>query len=368
MEGLTLGVEEEYQLLDAATGDLRGASAAVLGHTRPVLGDTVQPELFDAQIEIATPVCRHLEEVAAELAGRRAVVAAAAEAQACRLGAAGTHPFARWEEHRVTPKERYLELAAEYGQVARETMIFGCHVHVGIPDPDDRIEVMNRVRPWLAVLLALSANSPFWEGVDTGYASFRTEVFRRWPTTGTPARFAGWDEYQGAVTVLVEAGAISDATKLYWDVRPSARFPTLEFRIADVCLRVDEAVTLAGLFRGLAGAALDAAAADRPPPDPRPEVLEAAVWRAAREGLDGQLLDPVAGRLVPATELVGHVLDVARPTLSALGDWSQVAGGVERLLREGTGAQRQRRAFRRRNDLADVIRLIEDETAAGTHA
>ncbi|HEY2429282.1 MAG TPA: hypothetical protein VGI06_10150, partial [Acidimicrobiales bacterium] len=142
----------------------------------------------------------------------------------------------------------------------------------------------------------------------------------------------------------------------------------LEFRIADVCLRVDEAVTLAGLIRGLAGAALDAAAADRPPPDPRPEVLEAAVWRAAREGLDGQLLDPVAGRLVPATELVGHVLDVARPTLSALGDWSQVAGGVERLLREGTGAQRQRRAFRRRNDLADVIRLIEDETAAGTHA
>jgi len=364
-EDFSVGVEEEYQLIDAETGDLRPASAAVLSSAAPALGEEVQPELLRSQIEIASPVCRSLGEVAAQVTRLRRSVAEAAAAQGCRLGAAGTHPFATWDHQQFTAKPRYLDLAEEFQQTARDTLIFGCHVHVGIADEEVAIDIMNRVRPWLAVLVALGANSPFWAGADTGYASYRTEVFRRFPMTGTPHRFEGRADYDRVVATLVATEAITDATKLYWDVRPSARFPTLEFRVSDVCLRVEEAVAITGLVRSLAQAAHADAQAARPTPGPRPEVLEAAVWRAARYGLDGDLIDTLEGRSRPAREMVGALLALARPSLEEAGDWELVSAAVERLLVDGTGARRQREAFARRGDLGDVVALVVDETLAG---
>ncbi len=361
----SIGVEEEYQLLDVTTGDLRPASGAVLEAARPALGDEVQPELLRSQVEIGTPICASLAEVAAELRRLRRAVGKAAAGEGCRLGAAGTHPFARWDDQQFTRKERYLELAEEYQQTARETLIFGCHVHVGIEDPDLAVQVMDRTRPWLAVLVALGASSPFWEGVDTGYASYRTEVFRRFPMTGTPHRFGSRAEYDRVVAILVATGAITDATKLYWDVRPSARYSTVEFRVSDVSSRVDEAVTITGLVWGLAQAAHSAARAGAPDPAPRPEVLEAAMWRAARYGLERDLIDTVGGSSRPAADMVGELLEVARGPLEESGDWDVVRAGVERMLVEGNGARRQRAAFARRGKLSDVVSLIIDETLAG---
>lgn len=363
-EEWTLGVEEEFQLLDATTGDLRPESAAVLRSAGQILGEEVQPELLRSQVEIATPICRTLDEVSSELRRLRELVGEAAAGEGCRLGAAGTHPFAVWQDQKITAKERYLDLADEFQQVARETMIFGLHVHVGIADPDLTIEVMNRVRPWLGALVALGANSPFWAGVDTGYASYRTEVFRRFPMTGTPQRLHGRRDYDQLVRTLVATGAITDATKLYWDIRPSARFPTLEFRVTDVCLRVHETVALAGLIRALARTAADDAAAGLPLVDPRPEVLEAAIWRAARFGMEGELIDPVAGCSRPAADFIGRVLQVASGALCAAGDAEVVRTAVDRLICEGTGAARQRAAYARRGHFGDVVDLIAEETSA----
>ena len=362
----SLGVEEEYQLLDIDGGDLRPINTTVLEAAAPSMGDSVHAELMRSQIEVSTPVCATLADVDRALRTLRRRLNTLAGEYGCRLGASGTHPSAHWETQPITPSERYQGMAGQYQQMARETLIFGCHVHAGIDDLDLRIDVMNRVRAWLPVLLALSTNSPFWAGSDTGYGSYRTVVFRRWPTTGMPLRFDGNDEYQHLVDTLVEAGAIDDATKLYWDVRPSARFPTLEFRIADVCLTVDDAVTITGLIAGLVETARQDNLAGVEPQDPRHELLEAAVWRAARHGLGGQLIDVTAGQLRPAHEVVTGFVTAIRAALEEAGNWERVSQGVERLLRDGTGAERQRAILRSTGRLADVVEYIAGQTVAGT--
>jgi carboxylate-amine ligase len=361
----TVGVEEEYQLLDAETGGLRPVNDMVLDAAVPAMGEHVHPELLRSQVEVSTPICRSLDEVDRELRQLRGRLNQAAGRYGCRLGAAGTHPTARWESQEVTPSERYLAMASEFQQMALETLIFGCHVHVGIDDPDLRIRVMNRIRPWLPTVLALSANSPFWGGQDTGYASYRTMVFRRWPTTGMPQRFADHGEYQRVIKTLVDAGALEDATHLYWYVRPSARFPTLEVRIPDVCLTVDEAVTVAGLIAALVAAAqAREAEADglSMPEDTRYELLEAAVWRAARFGLSERLIDVPDAALRPAEEVVGSLLATVRPVLEEAGAWARVEQGVRHILAQGNGATRQRAVLRGGGAMADVARFIADQT------
>jgi carboxylate-amine ligase len=352
-------------LLDAESGALRPEVERVLAVAQSVLGQEVQPELLRSQIEVGTPPRRSLAEVRSELVRLRREVQSAAQVAGCRIGAAGTHPLGRWQHQLFTPKERYLDLAEHYQHVARETLIFGCHVHVGITDKEAAIAVMNRTRPWLPTLLALSANSPFWEGADTGYASFRTEVFRRWPTTGIPRVFESRADFDDVVAALVASGAIEDGTKLYWDVRPSARYDTLEFRATDVCLTVDEAVMVAGLIRGLVRTCHGEVQRGAPLPLARPEVLKAALWQAARFGVRGNLIDPVATRPVPAAELVGALLDLVRPSLEEAGEWDEVSSLVSRTLHDGTGADRQRRAHDRRGSIEDVVVLIMEETAKG---
>jgi carboxylate-amine ligase len=303
--------------------------------------------------------------VRAQLTRLRREVIAAAERDGARIGAAGTHPFSHWEDQELTPKARYLGISLDYQQLAREQLIFGCHVHIGINDREAAIQVMNHARPWLAVMLALSANSPFWLGADTGYGSFRTEIFRRWPTAGTPHVFASRAAFDELVAALVATGSIEDGTKIYWDVRPSARFETLEFRIADVCLTVDEAVMIAGLARALARTGYKDSMTDVVYNHARPEILRAAKWRAARYGLDADLIDVEAGRAVPAAELVEKLLARLRPALEEYDEWNEVNALVHETLARGNGARRQREAYMKNESYEDVVDLIVAETARG---
>jgi glutamate---cysteine ligase / carboxylate-amine ligase len=335
----------------------------VLPAARPELGDRVQPELYRSQVEMNTPVCATLGEVRDAVRRGRRALAEAAEGEGLRLAAAGTHPFSHWGDQTVTEKTRYRNLAQDYRQVFREQVVFGCHVHVGIQDREAAIRTMNRVRPWLPVLLALSANSPYWLGADTGYASYRTEVWNRWPMAGMPQAFASRAEYDRLVETLMATGSVREPTKLYWDVRPSARQETLEFRVADVCMGVDEAVMVTGLARALALVCHDAAARGEPDPPPRPELLRAAKWRAARHGLDADLVDAAAGRARPAAEMVRLFLDRVRPGLEAGGDLEEVTELVEATVARGTGAARQRAVFQRTGSLEAVVDLVVEATA-----
>lgn len=364
----TLGVEEEFLIVDAQTGELRSKAQALVPGAKEVLGDDVQSELSASQIETGTSVCSTLAEVRAELVRLRREVAAAAESIGCRVLAAGTHPTAHWAEQRINlSKDRYRLLEDEFQLTARTQVVCGSHVHVGIPDPEIAIQALNRVRVWLSPLLALTANSPFWVGVDSGYASYRTQVWSQWPLTGMPEPLSSRAEYDALIEKLVSAGAIRDATFLYWDVRPSARYETIEFRIADACLTVDEAVMLAGLARGVACTAAAEAVAGDPVEPVRGELVEVAKWRAARYGLDDTLIDVEAAQSRPATEVVLRLLDHVRGALEELGDWDEVAGLVQQTLRRGNGAARQRAARARADggSLDAVLDFLLAETMAG---
>ncbi len=362
---LTIGVEEEFFLVDAEDRGLRPRSEAVVRRARHQLGSQAHHELKLSQVESATPVCRTLDEMRRHLYGLRRELASAAQAEGSRLAATGTHPFSHWDEDRTTPKPAYLGLERDYQQVTREQLVCGSHVHVGVEDPEQAVQVMNRMRPWLWPFLALASNSPFWLGADTGYASFRTELWSRWPMAGIPELFASRSEYDTVVGTLLRTGAIDDPARLYWDARLSARFATLELRVADVCLTVDEAVMVAGLCRALARTCHDQATRGEPVPRPRPELLRAAKWRAARYGLGADLIDVTVGRAVPAAELVEALLALVRPALEDSGDWDEVRALVGRTLERGTGAARQRQAFAASRRLEDVVDLVVEETVGG---
>lgn len=365
-ETFTLGVEEEYQIVSADTRALRPRAARVLKGAQGELGDEVQNELYLSQIEIATPVCQTLADVRADLLRSRRALIESAKRDSCRIAAAGTHPFSHWDEQTVTPKERYRGLAADFQQIVRELVIFGCHVHIGLNDRELAVPVMNRARVWLAPLLALSANSPFWQGEDTGYASFRTELWSRFPMSGPPQLFQNKAEHDALVRALVETGAISDATKIYWDVRIPERVPTVEFRVTDVCATIDEAVMVAGLVRGLVRVCHEQAVRDAPFPAVRQELLRAAHWRAARFGLTADLIDVAAERAVPAREHVRALLDFVRPGLEAGNDWDEVSALVSEVMARGTGAERQRQAYARAGRIKDVVDFLVQQTEAGT--
>ena len=362
----TIGVEEEYQVVDPKSRGLAACAERVLGQARQALGDEeVAPELRDSQIEVMSPVCRTLAEVRAELVRLRGAVTQAAEDEGVRIAAASTHPFSHWREQPLAREERYRKLLESYQRLLRQQLAFGFHVHVGLHDREAALEVMNHLRPWLAPLLALSANSPFWLGEDTGYASYRTQVWGRLPTAGPPAPFSSLAEHDALVRALVETGSVLDTASVYWDVRLPEKLDTVEVRVSDVCSRVDEAVMLTGLSRALVRSCRERAERGEPYPSVRPELLRAAHWRASRHGLDAELVDVEAGRAVPAREVIEKVLAFARPALEEDGDWEEVAALVRETLERGNGASRQRRAYERAGRLEDVVDMLIKETAPG---
>jgi carboxylate-amine ligase len=362
VEDFTIGVEEEYQILHPETRELRPRATRILREAQRRVGDEVSNELYLSQIEIGTPVCRTLADVRAELVRLRKAVIAAAGRDGSRIAAAGTHPFSHWGDQAITPKPRYFGIAEDFQQLAREQIIFGCHVHVGIADRDAAIGVMNRVRPWLPPILALSANSPFWLGLDTGFDSYRTELFARFPMTGMPHTFESRAAYDELVADLINVGVIKDASNIYWDVRPSSHVETIEFRVADVCLTIDEAVMVAGLCRALARTCHAQHVRGGPVDPSRPELLRAAKFRASRFGLGGELIDVRVRRSVPAPRMIDAMLAFLRPALEEAGEWDEVSALVRTTVEAGNGASRQRVAFARSGKMQDVVDLIAEET------
>lgn len=363
----TVGVEEEYLLLNPATGmpvprveEVRAAAGL-----HPALGEgEVQRELLRAQVEVSTPACETLGEIGGHLLRLRYELASAAEAVGCRLAACGAAALAPASPVPVTDTPRYRALHRDAPQLVDEQLICGMHVHVAVPDPEAGVAVLNRLRPWLPMLVAMSANSPLWRGDDTGFASWRTVVFGRWPVSGPPPHFANAADYRRRVEDLVGGGLVRDHGQVYWQARLSERYPTLEVRAMDVQLGADDAVMLAGIVRGLVETALEAERAGEPVPEPRPELLAGATWHAARHGLDDILIDPVTAKRRKAGEAVAALMEHITPALERSGDAREVHGLVHRLLQQGTAADQQRRAWHEHGPDA-LLRFLVTRTAAG---
>lgn len=361
----TLGVEEEYQLIDLTSRALRSDADAVLSAISTIPDIQVVAEFQQCQLEMATPICYSLADARRELLRARQVLSTAASSLGLGIAALATHPFSPWSEQRLANKERYYKILQDYQQLAREQVIFGCHVHVGYDDSERAVQIMNWARLWLAPLLALSANSPFWLGVDTGYQSYRTEIWWRWPAAGPPPYFPTRAAYREQIQALAATGSILDPTAIYWDIRLSERFPTIEFRVTDVCLTVDEAIMIAGLVRALVQTCHEQELAGIPYPKPTTELLRSAQWRAARFGLQGGLFDVNLGRILPAHDSIASLLDFVRPALIASGDWDEISRQVAFTLHHGNGASRQRAIYQERQSFADVVDFVLQETSYG---
>lgn len=352
--GATFGVEEEYALVDGS-GALADAPA-VAESARRLVGDSATREISTSQLEVVSVVCDSLASLRAELVRLRAAAVAAAAEHGCRVLAAGTHPFSTWREQRMTPGvDTYDQLVARMGLLARQQLITGQHVHVAVP-AELAIPVLDRLGPDLPTLLAMSASSPFWEGEDTGYASYRALWFSRWPTVGTLPVLGSEQAYDELVASLVAAGIAESASRLYWDARPSEKFPTVEVRVADTVPLLDDAVLHAALVRSLVRVA---ARADETPPV-KEALVPAARWRASRYGLTDALLDTRTGELVPAPEAVRDLLARCREDLEDLGDWDEVSALAEQLLARGTSSERQR-AVAGDGSLVDVVDAVVAE-------
>jgi carboxylate-amine ligase len=365
----TIGIEEEYLVVDRQTRDLvKDPSPEMWDSLREVLGPQVAPEFLKAQIEVGTKVCAKLAEARDDLAGLRRDLSGVVNEYGAAIIAASTHPFANWMEQEPTEQPRYQRIAADYQVVARQMVICGMHVHVGIEDEHLRIDLMNQIRYMLPHLLALSTSSPFWAGSDTGLLAYRPIIFKNLPRTGAPEEFESWAEYQRTVNILVEAGIIEDATKLWWDIRPSARYPTLEMRISDVCTRLDDAMTVAAFYLCLLGYMFRLRRRNQRWRIYSPFLISENMWRAQRYGTDGSLIDFGRGELVQFSDLMEEAIEMlAQDALEF--DVIEELRHMRTIINEGTSAHRQLAVHRAAVDAgagerealeAVVDHLIED--------
>jgi carboxylate-amine ligase len=354
------GVEEEFHIVDLATRRLTGQADMLM---RRLPADRFGWEMQRSVLEANSRPWSGLTELAEDIAGLRQAAAAAAEPLGLGIVAAGTVPLADPRTLQVTPDPRYEHIRDEYRMLVCEQLICSTQVHVDVDDRDLAIAIGRRIAPWLPALLALSASSPFWRGTDTGYASYRTLIWRRWPTAGALYGFESAADYDQAITDLIRSGIITDSGMIYFDVRPSAHLPTLELRICDSCPRLDDVVLLAGLFRALVISAAAAEYEGQPLPPVRPELLQAATWRAARAGLEGDLVDPVTASPAPAARLLEQLLAELRPALESTGDWELVCELTTSALARGSSAARQR-AARSSGGLRNVVDTLVTETRA----
>jgi glutamate---cysteine ligase / carboxylate-amine ligase len=349
----TLGVEEEYLFVDEVTGCPVPAGAAAVAELSDV---DFHLEFSPAQAEFTTPVCAGLDDVRQRLLCGRRVLAKAARRHGALLVATGSPPLGRPGPPPVTGTPRYRRMVEVYGALTDDQGVCGCHVHVGVPDVEHAVRAGNQLRPWLPALLLLGANSPFSDGRDTGHASWRTNVWTRWPTAGVPPHFRSAEEYEALVTRLVAAEVILDAHMVYWYVRPSRHVPTVEVRVADVPMTVEETVLQAALTR--------AVVVTGPPVPVVPDhVLSAACARAALAGPEARCLDPLTGRAVVGWALVDDLLAHVRPALADLGDLDVVTDCLAWVRAHGCGATRQRAALRDRGDLRAVVDVIAEATS-----
>jgi glutamate---cysteine ligase / carboxylate-amine ligase len=359
---LTIGVEEEYQIIDPHTRELRSYITEILEEGQLVLREQLKPELHQSMVEVGTHVCRTPAEVRVELVRLRKAIIGLAGRKGLKIAAAGTHPFSSWLTQEITPLERYLGVKKDMQDLAQQLLIFGTHVHVCIEDPDFLIDAMNVARYFLPHVLCLSTSSPFWMGRNTGLKSYRSIIFRHFPRSGIPPLFTAGSEYAHFVETLVRTNCVPDASKIWWDARPNGRYPTLEFRICDVCTRVDEAVCIAAIFQAII-AKLWKLRRDNMTFRVYPMALiEENKWRAVRHGLDGNLIDLGKEREVQARQLVRELIEwFLGDVLDELGSRKEVEYAY-RILEEGSSADRQLAVFERTGDLKAVVDHLIRET------
>ncbi|MCP9971189.1 MULTISPECIES: carboxylate-amine ligase [Actinomadura] len=367
----TFGVEEELLLVDPENGAPQAVSGSVIRYARRhdelfLTGgrrsNPLETELQREQLETATPVCTSLGEVSEHVRSARLAAAESAAGAGVAVAALATSPVS--VRPSLTPTHRYLRMADAYGPTADEQLTCGCHVHVGVESPDEGVAVLDRIRPWLPPLLALSANSPFWQGADTGYDSWRHQVWSRWPSSGPTELFGSAEGYRATVEALLATGALVDEGMIYFDARLSRRYPTVEIRVPDVCLRADDAVLVAALVRALVDTAAAAWRSGERPDPVRADLMRLAMWRAGRSGLRDDLVHPCTRRAAPAREVVGALLDHLSPALDRSGDLGTVAGLLRDVLERGNGAQRQRADFTRTHDVTAVVTSAVEQTIA----
>ncbi|PTR24003.1 carboxylate-amine ligase [Rhodococcus sp. OK519] len=361
--GRKLGVEEEFHLIDATTRRLVTRAPELLER---LPGDVYVEELQRCVVEVNSGVFPDLADLRDDLTHLRRVLVDTAAALGIGVVAAGAVPLSVPAEMAVTETPRYRRMLADYQLLAREQLICGTQVHVDVADRDEAVRIANRAAPYLPVFLALSASSPFWaDGTDTGYASMRCLVWSRWPTTGPAAPVQSAAEYDRLIADLVASGVISGPGMVYFDLRPSDRYSTLELRVCDSCPSVDTIALVAGLFRALVEREAAALREGRPPLQVSPTLVRAAMWRAARSGLEGDLVDVEAAAPRPASEVVEDLIRSLRPHLESAGDWDVISELAAVTLKEGSSSARQRRILRRRGRLTDVVDLLAAETAGG---
>lgn len=368
----TIGVEEEYLIVDPDTRDLvRDLPSGLMRQIEDILGTQVAPEFLRSQIEVGTVVAANVQEARADLARLRRTVADVAGDYGLAPIASSTHPFADWWHQEHTDKERYNELADDMGGVVRRLLICGMHVHVCIEDENLRIDLMNQVLYFLPHLLALSASSPFWHGLDTGLKSYRTSVFRALPRTGMPDEFAGWSDYRRHVDVLTGVGVIEDATKLWWDLRPSERYPTLEMRASDICTSIDDAMTIASMYMSLLSMLFRRRLENQRWRIYSRMLINENVWRAQRYGISDSLIDFAKGELMPYPVLLEELIDLVGEDADQLGCRAELEH-ARTIIDRGTSADRQLAIYRANVDggsseeeaLDAVVDFLIQETVA----
>jgi carboxylate-amine ligase len=364
VEELTIGIEEEYQIIDPETRELTSYISEILDKGAILFQDQVKPEFMQSQVEIGSRVCRNIKEAREEITRLRGVVAETAGKDGRKIVAAGTHPFSSWKDQIVTDKDRYKGLIANMQMVAQRLLIFGMHVHIGIEDPDLRIDIMNQMTYFMPHILTLSTSSPFWMGRNTGLKSYRSIIFEDLPRTGPPEYFSSALEYDRYVQTLVKTKCIEEPTKIWWDIRPHPKFPTLEFRMCDCVTKIDDVIAIAALLQALAAKLIRLRRNNQTWRIYRRGLIAENKWRAIKDGIDGKLVDLGKEEEVPLRLLMGELLEFVDEVVDELGTRQEIEH-VKTILAEGTSADRQLRKYRETNDLKAVMDMLAEETVLG---
>ncbi|CDM65751.1 carboxylate-amine ligase [Pyrinomonas methylaliphatogenes] len=355
----TLGIEEEFQIVDPATRELRSHVSEILAEGRMLLGEQIKPEMIQSTVEVGTGVCRNIQEARAEIIRLRSIVSHLARKQGLAIVAASTHPFSHWLDQKIYEDKRYELLVEEVQVIARSLLIFGLHVHVGVEDRERAIHIMNAARYFLPHVLALSTSSPFWLGINTGFKSYRSEIFKKFPRTDIPDHFDSYASFERYVDLLIRTNCIDNGKKIWWDVRPHPFFPTLEFRVCDIPTRVDDTIAIAALFQAIVAKLDKLIEQNLGFRLYRRMLIQENKWRAVRYGLDGKLIDFGKQKEVPVRDLIRELLQFVDDVVDELGSRREIEH-IHRILERGTSAEEQLRVYRETGDLRAVVdRLIE---------
>lgn len=358
----TLGIEEEFQIVDPHTRELRSHVVEILEEGVMLLGEQIKPEMIQSMVEVGTGICRNIEEARADITNLRSVISSLALKNGLVIIAASTHPISRWQDQKIFDDERYELLVQELQTVARSLLIFGLHVHVGIPDRDRQIHIMNAARYFLPHVLALTTSSPFWMAHNTGLKSYRCEIFKQFPRTDIPDHFDSYASFQRYIDLLIRTGCIDNGKKIWWDVRPHPFFPTLEFRVCDIPTRVDDTIAIAALFQAIVAKLTILIEKNLGFRLYRRLLIQENKWRAVRYGLDGNMIDFGKQKEVPTRDLIHELLDFVDDVVDPLGSRKEIEH-IHTIMQRGTSADEQLEVYNSSNhDLNAVVDQLIDRT------